>query len=86
MCIPHWPIHDPLEIKKSAQIVVPHSHRSYHRLVSDVTNNQKTASEIADLTKKTWFTIYALPQQIVFDRGTEVLAEFSNMCQNDYGL
>ena len=44
------------------------------------------ASEIADITKKTWFTRYPLPQRIVFYRGTEFVAEFSKMCQNDYGL
>ena len=46
----------------------------------------KTAAYIADITKKTWFTRYPLPQRIVFDRGTEFMAEFSKMCQNDYGL
>ena len=33
-----------------------------------------TAAEIADITKKTWFTRYSLPQQIVFDRGIEFMA------------
>ena len=46
----------------------------------------KTAAEIADITKKTWFTRYPLQQRIMFDRGTEFMAEFSKMCQNDYGL
>ena len=46
----------------------------------------KTASEIADITKKTWFTRYPLPQQIVFDCGTKFMAEFDKMCQNDYVL
>ena len=46
----------------------------------------KTAAEIADITEKTWFTSYPLPQQIVFDCGTEFMAEFSKMCHNDYGL
>ena len=36
--------------------------------------------------KKTWFTRYPLPQQIVFDRGTKFMAEFSKICQNEYGL
>ena len=45
----------------------------------------KTAAEIADITEKTWFTRYPLPQQIVFDCGTKFMAEFANMCQNDYG-
>ena len=46
----------------------------------------KTAAEIADITKKTWFTRYPLPQRIVFDRGTEFMAEFAKMCHNYYGL
>ena len=46
----------------------------------------KTAVEIADITKKTWFTRYPLPQQLAFDHGTKFMAEFANMCQNDYGL
>ena len=46
----------------------------------------KMIAEIADITKKTWFTRYPLPQQIVFDRGTKFMAEFSKICQNDYGL
>ena len=46
----------------------------------------KTAAEIADITKKTWFTCYPLPQRIVFDRGTEFMAEFSKMYHNDHGL
>ena len=46
----------------------------------------KTAAEIADITEKTWFTRYPLPQQIVFDRSTKFMAEFAKMCQNEYGL
>ena len=46
----------------------------------------KTATEIADITKKTWFTRYPLPQQIVFDHGTKLMAEFAKMCRNDHGL
>ena len=39
--------------------------------------HNKTAAEIADITEKTWFTRNPLPQRIVFDRGTEFMAEFS---------
>ena len=46
----------------------------------------KTAAEIAVITKKTWFTCYPRPQRIVFDRGTKFMAEFAKMCHNDYGL
>ena len=44
------------------------------------------ATDISDITEKTWFTRYPLPQRIVFDCGTEFMAEFANMCQNDYSL
>ena len=46
----------------------------------------KTAAEIADITKKTWFTRYPLPQRIGFDIGTKFMDEFSKICQNEYGL
>ena len=46
----------------------------------------KTNAEISDISKKTWFTRYSLPQQIVFDHGTEFMAKFAKMCQNEYGL
>ena len=52
--------------------------------MAQITN--KTAAEIADITEKTWFTRYPLPQRIVFDRGTEFKAEISKMCHNEYGL
>ena len=45
----------------------------------------KTAAEIADITEKTWFTRYPLPQRIVFNRGTKFMTEFAKMCQNVYG-
>ena len=46
----------------------------------------KTDAEIADITAKTWFTRYPLPQRIVFNRGTKFMAEIAKMCHNDYGL
>ena len=46
----------------------------------------KAAAEIANLTKKTWFTRYPLPQRIVFNRGTKFMAEFSKICHKYYGL
>ena len=48
--------------------------------------SNKTAAEIADITKKTWFTRYPHPQRIVFDCGNKSMAKFAKMCQNDYGL
>ena len=46
----------------------------------------KTAAEIVDITEKNWFTRYPLQQQIVFDHGTELMADFTKICQNYYGL
>ena len=47
---------------------------------------KKKAAKNVDITKKTWFTCYPLTQRIVFDRGTKFMAEFSKICQNNYGL
>ena len=63
--------------------MVPYNDLSCHRL-AQIPN--KTAAEISDITKKTWFTRYPLPQRIVFDRGTKFMAEFAKMCHNDYGI
>ena len=46
----------------------------------------QTDTDISDVTKKTWFTRYPLPQKTVFDRGTEFMAKFVKMCQNNNGL
>ena len=46
----------------------------------------KMAAKIADISEKTWFTCYPLPQPIVFYHSTEFMAEFAKMCQNEYGL
>ena len=46
----------------------------------------KSAAEIADITKKTWFTRYPLSQKFVFDRGTKFMTEFAKIYQNEYGL
>ena len=46
----------------------------------------KMAAEIADITEKTWFTRYPLQHRILFDPGTKFMAEFANMCQNEFGL
>ena len=42
------------------------------------------AAVIAYITEKTRFTCYPLPQQILFDRGTKLMAKFSKICQNEY--
>ena len=36
----------------------------------------KTAAEIVDINKKTWFNRYPLPQRILFDRRTEFMLNF----------
>ena len=46
----------------------------------------KTAAEIADITEKTWFIPYPLPQRILFDCGTKFMAYFTKMCQIKYDL
>jgi hypothetical protein len=46
----------------------------------------ETAAAVADIAERMWFTRYPLPQKITLDRGTEFLAKFAQMVQNDYGL
>jgi hypothetical protein len=48
--------------------------------------SNKTAAEVADICETTWFTRHPLPQRITLDRGTEFMAEFAKMVENDYGL
>jgi hypothetical protein len=46
----------------------------------------KTALEVANAAETTWFSRYPWPTQIVFDRGTEFMGEFTKMAKRDYGL
>ena len=39
----------------------------------------KTAINVADVVEQTWLTGYPWPTQIVYDKGTEFLAEFAKM-------
>ena len=86
MCRPHWPTYDPSKRKnllKLWRLTMINTATGWFDM-AQITN--KTAAEIVDITKKTWFTRYPLPQRIVFDRSTKFMAEFAKMCQNDYGL
>lgn len=46
----------------------------------------KRADEIANIVEQAWFTRYPWPTQIIFDRGSEFMAEFAQTCRNEYGL
>jgi hypothetical protein len=46
----------------------------------------KDAATVANVVEMTWLNRYPWPQEIVFDRGTEFLAEFGQMVENDYGI
>lgn len=46
----------------------------------------KRPDEIANIVEQTWFTRYPWPNQIIFDRGTEFMAEFATTCKNEYGI
>ena len=86
MCRPHSPIHDPSKSKnllKLCCLTMIDPATGWFKM-AQIPN--KTAANIADITEKTWFTRYPLPQRIVFDRGTEFMSEFSRMCQNIYVL
>ena len=86
MCRPHWSIYDPSKRKNPLKLwcltMIDPATGCFE--MAQIPN--KTAAEIADITEKTWFTRYPLPQRIVFYCGTKFMAEFAKMCHNDYGL
>ena len=46
----------------------------------------KRADIVANKIEQTWLTRYPWPQTIIYDRGTEFMAEFSKMVEDDYGI
>jgi len=46
----------------------------------------KRADVIANIIEQTWFTRYPWPSQVILDRGTEFMAEFTGMLENEYGI
>ncbi|MFM7543288.1 MAG: RNase H-like domain-containing protein [Ignavibacteria bacterium] len=46
----------------------------------------KRADVIANIIEQTWFTRYPWPSQVILDRGTEFMAEFTVMLENEYGV
>ena len=46
----------------------------------------KRADVIANLVEQTWLSRYPWPTQIIFDRGSEFMAEFAEMVVKDYGI
>ena len=47
---------------------------------------KKDAGTIANIVESTWMTRYPLPQELIYDRGTEFLGEFARMVAEDYGI
>ena len=46
----------------------------------------KRADFVANIVEQAWLTRYPWPQKVTLDRGTEFMAEFSKMVQDDYGI
>jgi hypothetical protein len=46
----------------------------------------KDAPTVANAVEQTWLTRYPWPTQIIYDNGTEFMAEFADMVTKDYGL
>ena len=46
----------------------------------------KRADTIANLVEQTWSTRHPWPTQVVFERGSEFMAEFAQMVTEDYGI
>jgi hypothetical protein len=52
--------------------------------IQELTN--KEATNPANLVEQTWLTCYPIPQILTYDRGTEFVAEFAEMIENDYSI
>jgi hypothetical protein len=52
--------------------------------IKELTN--KEAINPVNLVEKTWLICYPIPQILTYDRGTEFVAEFAKMIENDYGI
>ena len=50
------------------------------------TIKNKEAGTIANLVEQTWLTRYPWPNIITYDKGSEFMAEFAQMVQDDYGI
>eukprot|EP00957_Ditylum_brightwellii_P135759 10353613-Ditylum_brightwellii.AAC.1 len=46
----------------------------------------KRANTVSNIVETTWLTRYPYPTQVVLDRGTEFMAEFTQMIASDYGV
>ena len=46
----------------------------------------KEAINVANIVEQTWLSRYPIPQILTYDRGTEFMAEFAEMIENDYGI
>eukprot|EP00957_Ditylum_brightwellii_P016087 1211650-Ditylum_brightwellii.AAC.1 len=44
----------------------------------------KRADVIANIIEQTWFNRYPWPTKVLLDRGTEFIAEFTEMIRRDY--
>eukprot|EP00957_Ditylum_brightwellii_P163375 12439110-Ditylum_brightwellii.AAC.1 len=45
----------------------------------------KRADTVSNVVETTWITRYPYPTQVVLDRVTEFMAEFTEMIASDYG-
>eukprot|EP00957_Ditylum_brightwellii_P009936 749425-Ditylum_brightwellii.AAC.1 len=48
--------------------------------------NTKRADVVSNVVETTLLTRYLYPTQVVLDRGTEIMAEFTGMITSDYGV
>ena len=50
------------------------------------TTKSKSAIDVANIVETTWLSRYPWLQEIVYDRGSEFMAEFAAMVNDDYGI
>ena len=50
------------------------------------TIENKTADNVANIVENLWLSRYPWPQMIIYDQGSEFMAEFGLMVKDDYGI
>src|SRR5210317_613071 len=83
----------PYAIKQRKGKDAPVIHLNYVTMIDPATRwfemvptFKKDAGTIANIVESTWLTRYPLPSELIYDRGTEFLGEFTRMVAEDYGI
>ena len=86
MCRSHRTIHNKTKFQKESNPLVSNMIDPATGWFELCTISDKRADTIANLVEQTWLCRYPWPTKVIFDRGSEFMAEFAEMVTEDYGL